>query len=112
MPGNVSTAERSSIGRSIIIGEIASQPKPRKKLKRPPREPWAGRQRWYWGDLCDVIRSRSLLGQRRVVLTTVLQSRIARRRNVFTPVLRRATIQRLKCRHLLNHPIDTSLART
>src|SRR5437764_1556386 len=45
MRGNVSTAERSSIGRSIIIGEIASQPKPRKKLKRPPRDAWAGRHR-------------------------------------------------------------------
>src|SRR5256885_7393027 len=58
-------------------------------------------------------RFRSLLGPRGLGSTTpVLQSRIARRRNVFTPVLRRAAIQRLKCRHLLNHPVDTSLART
>lgn len=43
MPGNVSTAERSSIGRSSIIGEIASPPKRRKELKRPPRNAGADR---------------------------------------------------------------------
>src|SRR5438309_10926982 len=57
-------------------------------------------------------RSRSQLGPRGLGSTTVLPSHIARRRNVFTPVLHRAAIQRLKCRHLLNHPVDTSLART
>jgi hypothetical protein len=45
MRGNVSTVERSSIGKSLIIGEIASPPKPRKELKRPPRNAGAGRHR-------------------------------------------------------------------
>jgi len=45
MRGNVSTAERSSIGRSPIIGETASPLKPRKKSKRPPCNTGAGRHR-------------------------------------------------------------------
>jgi hypothetical protein len=45
MPGNASTAERSSIGRSPKIGETASPPKPRKKSKRPPCNTGAARHR-------------------------------------------------------------------
>lgn len=45
MRGNVSTAEQSSIGRSPIIGETASPPKPRRKLNRPRCNARAGRHR-------------------------------------------------------------------
>src|SRR5713101_4957498 len=58
-------------------------------------------------------RSRFLLGPRGLgSTTTVLQSHIARRRNVFSLDSRRSVLHLLKCRHLLNHPVDTSLART
>ena len=45
MTGNVSTAQRSSIERSPILGETASPPKPRKKLKRPPCNTQASKHR-------------------------------------------------------------------
>jgi hypothetical protein len=45
MPGNASTAAQSSIRRLPIIEEIASPPKSREKLKRPPCNTGAGRHR-------------------------------------------------------------------
>src|SRR6266850_5714130 len=66
------------------------------------------------GVICAMsYRSRSLLGPRGLGLTTpVLQSHTARRRNIFSPDSRSAASHLLKDRHLLNHPVDTSLART
>jgi hypothetical protein len=43
MPGNALTAVQSSIGRLPTIGETASPPKPRKKLKQPLCNTGAGR---------------------------------------------------------------------